>query len=100
MEIISKSPQTQTVITGRLSDGSDRQEITVNTYFVKIEDSDKFYMLSFSVDPTTEEIQAALDAGQGIEITTVEDLSAKLVDTRGRLALAEEALDFLIMGGI
>lgn len=100
MQIIDKNVETTSTVIGRFSDGSDRQEVVIPKYKVKIESDDRFYILTFDHDPTEQEVQDAFSVGQFTEVTTVEDLAIKLADTRERLSLAEAALNELILGGV
>jgi hypothetical protein len=76
MNIMSKIPSTQTVITGRFSDGSDRQVQTVTIWTVELIDNGHRYRCTFDHDPTDAEIEAAPKE----DVTSREDLLQKQID--------------------
>lgn len=90
MKILGKKFRSEVVELGRLSDGSDRQVVTVATYTVTVDFDNRTYELTFDHDPTEQEIQTAFAGGLAEEFTTLEDLARKLADTRARLKAAEE----------
>ncbi len=57
MQILSITPNTRTYTTGRLSDGSDRQTITVTEYHVVVQDGGKY-----EATMQTDDTQAIADA--------------------------------------
>ncbi|NPV90093.1 MAG: hypothetical protein HPY50_04865 [Firmicutes bacterium] len=98
MRIIEQGKTTELRVIGQMSDQSDRQEIEVTNYWVKVENEDKFYMLTFDHAPIEEEITSDFDAGKAVEVITIEDLSAKLAEARAALRAAEDAI--LVLLGI
>jgi hypothetical protein len=75
MNIISKTPSTQTVITGRMSDGSDRQETQVTTYQVTVNDNGKTLQMAFDHDPTDAEVTAKYVAKDFIDVTSTGEMN-------------------------
>lgn len=98
MIIIERYTQAQTGIVGRLSDGSDRQKVISSIFLVKVEDNDRFYLLTFDHEPTDAEIIIAFEEGQGEEVTTIEDLAGKISEAKQRLTATEDVI--LILMGI
>ena len=60
MEIMNKIPKTETLITGRMSDGSDRKIEQVTNYYIKAYHEGKIYQLVFDHDPKDDEILAEI----------------------------------------
>lgn len=93
MEIIKKSSHPQVVAIGRMSDGSDRQNIAVTTVVVEFEVNDRLYTAQFDHDPTEDELLNAQTQGHTTEITTIEFLSAKV-------AKQQALIDLLILSAL
>lgn len=72
MEIINKIPKIETLITGRMSDGSDRKIEQVTNYYIKAYHEGKIYQLVFDHDPKDDEILAEINQTQ--ESVVPEDL--------------------------
>ena len=65
MRLLSLSPQHRTKITGRFSDGSDRQEIVESYWMARVlDDGGIEHRLEFPVRPTDQEILDLLDEGR------------------------------------
>ena len=90
MEIISKTSSTKTVVIGRMSDGSDRQETQVTTYNVKVSNSGKTLEMEFDHNPSNEDIMECISVGNFKDITTLEDQIAQLKEDN--LAFKEDNL--------
>jgi hypothetical protein len=73
-----------------MSDGSDRQEIQVTTYNVKVTDNGKTLEMEFDHDPLESEIIVNISAGSYKDITTVEERIEQLKNDN--LALKEDNL--------
>lgn len=75
MDIIKRYAVTNSKIVGRLSDGSDREEIQVTEYFVECKDEDNVYKLRFNYEPTDEEINNAYKESlyQFISLMTIDE---------------------------
>ena len=67
MNILSIEKTERQYITQRLSDGSDRQEISVTIYTVKVADNNKIYNIAFDHEPTEQEITDSIANGQAVE---------------------------------
>lgn len=63
MQILASKANTETQIRQRLSDGSDREEIAVTRYTVKVAQDDVVYTLVFDSQPTDTQITEAFNAG-------------------------------------
>lgn len=92
MNIISKYSKTNTIITGRLSDGSDRQENTATVWIVKVDNGSSLCLMSFDHDPTDTEIEVKLIAGDYQDITDNEYRLQQQIDTL--------ALELLTLKGV
>jgi len=88
MNILNKSYSSQIVTVGRLSDGSDRRQVLIETWTVEFEENGRKYRCTFDHEPTDEEILAAPKE----DITEPTDLLQKQIDD---LCIAMAA----IMGG-
>lgn len=80
MNILSKTPSTQTIITGQFSDGSDRKLTTITTWTVEMKDNGHTYQMQFDHEPTDDEIQTAFDSKNYIDITSPIDLLQQQVN--------------------
>lgn len=60
MDILSKTPSTQTLVTGQMSDGSDRQITEVIVWSVATQDDIGTLQLQFDHEPADSEVQVAL----------------------------------------
>ena len=78
MNIISKIQSTQTIITGRLSDGSDRNEIKITIYTVQIKDSTRTLQMIFDHDPLDEDISTRYNNNDFTDVTSDKDLIVNL----------------------
>ena len=78
MVIINKIPSTQTVITGRMSDGSDRLETQVTIYQVQVSDNGKTLQMTFDHDPTDAEVTDKYTALDFVDVTSDKDLITAL----------------------
>lgn len=63
MNILSITPTTVTSKTGRMSDGSDWQEITRTIYVVELLENGRRYRCVFDHEPTEQEIAKSYAAG-------------------------------------
>ena len=67
IKIIDIQESKNKFVSQRLSDASDRQEITITTYDAKIANNNKIYILTFDHEPTEQEITDAIANGQATE---------------------------------
>ena len=74
MQILTREIDSRLIVKQRLSDGSDRQEIDITRYMVKVMQDDKVYVLDFDNDPTEQEIKEAYDTGKAVESKESGDL--------------------------
>lgn len=78
MEILSIYPKTEQGIYGRMSDGSDRQIVTITRYIAEVKHDNRRYQLAFDHEPTEQEIADAIAAGAYTDITTTQDVADAL----------------------
>lgn len=90
MKILNQYTTEQILIVQRLSDGSDRREVTITTYHVGVEQDGIRYRLNFDHEPTEQEIADALAAGEGEIISDPAELARQLGELR-------QAQDILLM---
>lgn len=94
MKILSEKCIEHTIITGRLSDGSDRETKQLIIYTIRVDDGNKLMDMVFDHSPSEEEISAAITTG------SYEDVTDEVYRLQKRVELAESALNELIMGGM
>ena len=94
--MIEKTKNTKKVSVGRLSDGSDRMEISISTWKVKVKDGYRTFELSFDHDPTDDEIAEKYSAGNFDEVTATDDVIKGLEEQISTMAIAMAEL----MGGV
>lgn len=88
MEILSIHPKTKQGIYGRMSDGSDRQIVTITRYIAEVKHDNRRYQLAFDHEPTEQEIADAIAAGEYEDITTEADQMDYIIE---KLAAIETA---------
>jgi len=82
MKIINQYTTELTHIVQRLSDGSDRREVTTITHHIEVEQDGIRYRLSFDHEPTEQEIANAVAAGQGEVMSDPAELARQLGELR------------------
>jgi hypothetical protein len=73
--LLAITPMNRTRITGRFSDGSDRQEVTETVYVAEVvDDTGRLQHLEFSTQPTDQEIRDRLEMGRELGAIRKADL--------------------------
>lgn len=100
MKIINIDSNIKRYYTGRMSDGSDRAEIILQEYKVKVEDDIGQYLITFNQEPSQQEIIEAYNNKNYVDITSdakkIEVINSmingEIIDTE-KVAMAEAIID-------